>query len=166
MRAVLQVEVWWSAKSSLVPRPCPAFLRFQVGKAAEEVGQGWPLWNKIPRVITNWFWIINAVLPFSTTGPSLKPWFEKQGPSQWESRTLAHWDTKSQLAMTPGNIFHKGQPRRPPLVKHGEPGIFSHIGWRNRQIAKICRTNRLRFTYCSTDCTLNAWCVRQLPPTS
>jgi len=28
-------------------------------------------------------------------------------------------------------------------------------------MAKICRTNRLRFVYCSTVYTLNAWCVRQ-----
>ena len=52
------------------------------------------------------------------------------------------------------------------MEKRGEPGIFSHTRWRKRQMAKICRNNRLHFAYCSTDNTLNTRCVRQSPPTS
>jgi len=35
--------------------------------------------------------MIKATSAFSTTGHSLKPWFEKRGPSRWEPRTLACW---------------------------------------------------------------------------
>ena len=46
------------------------------------------------------------------------------------------------------------------MEKQGEPSIFSENG------KKFGRTNRLCFAYCSTDYTLNARCVRQLPPAS
>ena len=47
-----------------------------------------------------------TTLAISTTGrgPSLKPWFEKQGPSRWESRILACWDTKTLVTIW---IFHR-----------------------------------------------------------
>ena len=51
-------------------------------------------------------------------------------------------------------------------VKREEPGIFSHVRWRNWQMAKTCRTNRQCFLYCSTEYMLNTLCVRQSPPTS
>ena len=47
--------------------------------------------NKLPQVITNndfEYCLIKAALAISKTGPSLKPWFEKWGPSRWEPRTL------------------------------------------------------------------------------
>ena len=52
------------------------------------------------------------------------------------------------------------------MEKWGEPGIFSHVKWRNQKMVKIWRTNRLHVMYSSTDYMLNALCVRWLPPTS
>ena len=38
----------------------------------EEVGRGWPLWNKLPGVITNWLLYLNrqAFLAFTKKGPA------------------------------------------------------------------------------------------------
>ena len=63
----------------------------------------------------------------------------------------------------------KGRPRLSiacSTEKLGEPGIFSHMKWRNPKMAKFCRANRQYFASCSTDYIFNAWCVRQSPPTS
>ena len=50
--------------------------------------------------------------------------------------------------------------------KSGESLVsFLIWAWRNQKMAKLCRTNRLCFEFCSTDYTLNAWCIQHSPPT-
>jgi len=52
------------------------------------------------------------------------------------------------------------------MEKQGSLVSFLISAWCNRKMAKVCKTNRLCFTYCSTNYTLNVQCVRQSPPTS
>ena len=45
----------------------------------------------------------------------------------------------------------------------GEPGIFSHASMALLKRARIFRAERQRFTQCSSNFTLNSWCVGYSP---
>ena len=84
------------------------------------------------------------------------------GDSKWQLLQLAvekPWSAPGgpffsfPLASFPG----PAQPSVLLLQKSGESLVsFLTWAWCNRKMTKICRTNRLHFTYCSTDYTLNA----------
>ena len=73
---------------------------------------------------------------------------KQQQEADWCSHELASYPGPAQLFVACST------------EKRGESGNFSQwddVSWKWR---KFGRTNRLRFTYCSTDYMLNTWCSR------
>ena len=97
---------------------------------------------------------------------SLLPYMVEWSQVVYVPRNLSPNSINSHYLCTGDSLVPRPCPtfRRFQYGKVGRVWYFSHVRWRNRQMAKICRTNRLRFAYCSTDYTLNTWCGK-LPGT-